>query len=259
MRYFTGNVVDLDTTVLRCSDRTTLAAINAMNRCKGEPQWGCTQQFGDSEQAGEIAAAAARELCDRFVSDLGMSEADAKKRQVWSGDICPARVPMACHNTDRGRWPLWHYRNVGQDSFHANVPTMSDVTGALLRAPFHCARIWASLHAMHEGEDLRQRIDSFFEDAVADTCFNQKWRAVEEHAAALAREGSIADVLARLQQRHQGVLAPIFDSDDAECSQEKAQMWRLADGLLARDKTGKLRALREADIRQWVDDPSADI
>jgi len=259
MRYYTGNVVDLDTTVLRCSDRTTLAAINAMNRCKGDPEWSSTHEFGDSLQAREIAAAAAGELCERFAADLELSEEEAQKRAVWSTDISAEDVPMACHNTDRGRWPLWHYRNVGQDSFHANVPTMSDVTGALLRAPFHCARIWASLHAMHQGEELQARIDAFFEDAVADTCFNQKWRAVEEHAAALAREGCISDVLARLQQQHQKVFAPIFDVDDAECSREKAEMWRLAAGLMGRDKSGTLRPLREEDIAQWVDDPGAEI
>ena len=39
------------------------------------------------------------------------------------------------------------------------------------------------LSGLYDGAELERRMSDFFEDCVADTCFNQKWRAIEEFGA----------------------------------------------------------------------------
>eukprot|EP01012_Entosiphon_sulcatum_P033684 TRINITY_DN4264_c0_g1_i6.p1 TRINITY_DN4264_c0_g1~~TRINITY_DN4264_c0_g1_i6.p1 ORF type:complete len:721 (+),score=127.13 TRINITY_DN4264_c0_g1_i6:3473-5635(+) len=164
MKHYTGNTVDLDTCVLRCSDRVTLQTINMINRHKKEPEFGSPDEFGASQQAQDIARAQAATLMDAFAQEFGLTT--EQQRQQRRVHVPPAgeAIPVARSNTDRGRWPIWQYINVGVNSFHANVPTMPDVIGALLKAPFHCARAY-----LLSQDDL----PGFFEEAVADSCFNR--------------------------------------------------------------------------------------
>eukprot|EP01062_Namystynia_karyoxenos_P069523 TRINITY_DN65002_c0_g1_i1.p1 TRINITY_DN65002_c0_g1~~TRINITY_DN65002_c0_g1_i1.p1 ORF type:complete len:631 (+),score=233.98 TRINITY_DN65002_c0_g1_i1:264-1895(+) len=255
MRHFTGNVVDLDTTVLRASDRVTLDAINMMNKKQGERIWKNSREFSSSPQAESIAVTAATELCERFAQAFKLSEKQQKDRKIHPSQIT-SPLPRAGNHQDRGKWPLWHYVNAGQDSFHANVPTMSDVNGALLRAPFHCVRYYCLLHLLYDGAELEARMDAFFEDCVADTCFNQKWKSIEEFGARLAHEGTVVDVLQRVQQEHQHEFSKILDEDDEQGTREKQRMWELVQGKAGKDMEGRVRAITESDVRRWVDDPS---
>eukprot|EP01062_Namystynia_karyoxenos_P025200 TRINITY_DN1988_c0_g2_i1.p1 TRINITY_DN1988_c0_g2~~TRINITY_DN1988_c0_g2_i1.p1 ORF type:complete len:739 (+),score=263.21 TRINITY_DN1988_c0_g2_i1:104-2320(+) len=255
MRYFTGNVVDLDTTVLRASDRTTLDAINMMNKKQKEKIWKNSQEFSSSKQAEKIAVTAATELCERFAQAFDLSEKQQKERKIHPSQM-GSPLPLAQSHEDRGKWPLWHYVNAGQDSFHANVPTMPDVNGALLRAPFHCVRYYCLLHFLYQGAELQGRMESFFEDCVADTCFNQKWKSIEEFGAKLAHEGTIVDVLQRIQKDNQQEFSKILDIDDEEGTKEKARMWELAQGKAGKDREGSIRPITKEDVERWVDDPS---
>eukprot|EP01060_Flectonema_neradi_P030691 TRINITY_DN4507_c5_g1_i1.p1 TRINITY_DN4507_c5_g1~~TRINITY_DN4507_c5_g1_i1.p1 ORF type:complete len:632 (+),score=153.75 TRINITY_DN4507_c5_g1_i1:52-1896(+) len=251
MRTYTGNVVDLDTTVLRCSDRLTLNAINDWNRHHGTQVWNSTAEFGSSQQAQDIARTAAQTLIEKFISDFKLSEAQQKSRRVHPADIAKT-IPVATHNTDRGKHPVWHYTNCGVDSFHANVPSIDDVHGALLRAPLHCLTGW--LHAKRTGE-----IAGFFEDCVVDSCFNMKWKAIEEYNAKHEKQGSINQILDQIQADHQQEFNKIMDDDDDEFTKEKAAMLKHCEGKTGRDKDNNKRSITAADIASWIDDPSKPI
>jgi hypothetical protein len=259
MRRVTGNVVDLDSVVLRCTDAPTLAAINASNKHKGLPTHASIHDFADSDQAREIAVACATMALEDFGRLFRLSQAEAEARQVAPSQI-PARgaIPVASSNTERGRWPLWRYINAGQNSYHANVPSLDDVIGALLRAPFHCARHYAFLH-LRDGE--RADMGRFFEDCVVDSCFNMKWKAIEEFGHNLAHEGTIVHVLQLLQVRHQAVFAPIIAADDDTHIGEETEMLRLvrAEQPYGFDAKGRLRAITVDDVKRWVADPSIKI
>jgi hypothetical protein len=145
MRRVTGNTVDLDTVVLRCSSHLTLGAINASNRIHGLSQFASTAEFAASPQAETIAVTCARVAVDDFIAQVGgMSDSSQTQRRIHSSQMSTP-IPVATNNTARGKYPLWRYVNAGQDSFHANVPCMSDVVGALLRAPFAAIAHYASL------------------------------------------------------------------------------------------------------------------
>eukprot|EP00755_Sulcionema_specki_P040149 Sspe_Gene.2986::Locus_995_Transcript_1_1_Confidence_1.000_Length_2952::g.2986::m.2986 len=248
MKTVTGNVVDLDTTVLRCSDRTTLAAINQWNKHHGQPTFSSTQEFGSSQQARDIAVTAATTLLAKFNSDFKLSKKQMKDRHVDPQDI-PATIPVATHNTDRGRWPVWHYTNCGVDSYHANVPSMDDVHGALLRAPLHCARAW--IECRDDPEDRR----AFFEDCIVDSCFNMKWKAIEEFNRARAERGSIAKVLEQLQADHQSEFLKVFEEDDEE-KEVMLMLKLLPKGAMGKCSDGSFRPITEKDVRAWVADPA---
>jgi hypothetical protein len=260
MRRVTGNVVDLDTTVLRCTDQATLNAINASNKHKKLPVYANSNDFAASSQAQEIAVNCALPLLEDFAKALSISKAEMKTRRINPADITRP-VPVAASNTDRGKHPVWQYVNVGQNSFHVNVPTMADVNGALLKAPFHCLRSWLALHTLHTGDELKTRVDDFFEHCVVDACFNGKWKSIEEYVAKMAHEGTIVDVLQRAQMKNQGVFtAEFFDADNENQDNEVREMLRLVSGLVAREaKTGVMRAVTDADVRAWVTDPSVSI
>ncbi|KAJ9470012.1 hypothetical protein DIPPA_35909 [Diplonema papillatum] len=247
MKHFTGNVVDLDTTVLRCSDRLTLNAINEWNKRQQEPTFSSTGEFADSEQAKDIARNASSVLLTRFNEDFGLTTLQAMKNRQTDPSALAHEIPTARTNTDRGRWPCWRYSNCGVESFHANVPSIDDVNGALLKAPLHCALGWIQ---------AKDDPDDFFENCVVDSCFNMKWKAIEEFNAGYEKQGSVNQVLEQVQADHQGVFNKIFDDDDDESTKEVAEMGRLAAGLQGRDKNGCLRAITAADIKAWVADPS---
>eukprot|EP01001_Neometanema_parovale_P004758 NODE_1697_length_1637_cov_132.636063_g1617_i0.p1 GENE.NODE_1697_length_1637_cov_132.636063_g1617_i0~~NODE_1697_length_1637_cov_132.636063_g1617_i0.p1 ORF type:complete len:485 (+),score=124.16 NODE_1697_length_1637_cov_132.636063_g1617_i0:56-1456(+) len=275
MRYLTGNTVDLDTVVLRCNDPFYLKTINNMNKVKGLPQFRTTEEFGNSTQAQEIAVAAAEPLLNGFIEQFNLTPQDAKKRCVAPEVLSPKKgskanamgkskgkgmgmglfgeqwIPVACGNQDRGRWPVWRYCNVGVDTYHANVPNIADVIGALLKSPIAAAK------AFLRCKDSPDMLDAFFEDGISDSCFNAKWKALEEFNDFLDSAGSIAKVLEEVQATHQNIFNPsLFDNDDADGSKEVAEMLKLIPGKKGRDKTGKTRCITKADVVAWVKDPS---
>eukprot|EP01059_Diplonema_ambulator_P010279 TRINITY_DN2028_c2_g1_i1.p1 TRINITY_DN2028_c2_g1~~TRINITY_DN2028_c2_g1_i1.p1 ORF type:complete len:449 (+),score=70.13 TRINITY_DN2028_c2_g1_i1:218-1564(+) len=258
MRNYTGNTVDLDTTVLRANDNATLKVVNVMNERASLPQYATPKEFGNSEQAAEIARVASRELLLRFAKDHGLSKADVKKRKVDPAEITK-NIPVARSNSDRGKYPLWRYVNVGQDSFHCNVPCLEDVVGALLRAPIRAAKIYLRMLLTHKGEALKERITHFFGECIVDACFNQKWRAIEEYEKAVNREDSIVTILQTLQKEHQGKLLKVMDCDDSNYTLEKSVMWNLARGRCGRDSQGVTRGITQKDVEKWVDDPAAEL
>lgn len=260
MRRVTGNAVDLDTTVLRCTDAATLNAINASNRHKGLPTYRTSDAFAASEQAQDIAMHCSLPLLADFAARLNLNEEQQRARLIHPSQV-RTPCPVASNNADRGRACVWQYVNAGQNSFHANVPCMEDVNGALLRAPLHCAKHWIHLHAFFRpGPELDERIDGFFEHCVADTCFNMKWKSIEDFGQRLAHEGTVVDVLQRLQADAQATFTEaFFDGDNDAHDAEIAEMWRLANGKVGREKTGKIRPITREDVNRWVGDPSVAI
>ena len=257
MRYYTGNVVDLDTTVLRASDRVLLGAVNEMNKKMGLESFDGCKSFGNSQQAADIARAAAQDLLLRFQQDFKLSKSTARKRKVDLTDVQSA-IPVARSNCDRGKYPLWRYLNAGQDSFHVNVPHLDDVVGALLRAPIQAAKIYLSIHLLaSSAKDLEDRLDTFFEECLADACFNQKWKAVEEYSSKLANEGTIVHVLQQVQKEHQIAFIKIMDEDDDNYTKEKELLMTLVKDRHAKSVDRGIRKITKLDISRWIDNPSA--
>jgi hypothetical protein len=256
MKRLTGNVVDLDTTVLRCSDRATLNAINEYVKVQKGTPFANAEEFGNSDLAADIAINTAKDLLQRFSQEFKLTEAKEMERKIHVSQVTKP-IQKATSNTDRGKWPVWRYTNVGVDSYHANVPTMEEVNGALLKAPFHCAKYFLQIHALFPPEELDARLDAFFEDCVADTCFNQKWRSIEEFGYKIRHEGTIVDVLQRTQAKNQDVFtAELFRTDDTESTKEIAAMVGLVQGLMGKDKTGLVRQITKEDVTAWVKDPA---
>ena len=259
MRRVTGNVVDLDTTVLRCTSVATLQAINLSQAKRGHATFSSVSEFGASSTAAEIARNCAVLALEDFSTQFALTAAQQRSRLVHPDQI-PSTIPLATNNLDRGHTPLWHYVNAGQDSFHANVPTVDDVVGALLLAPFHCVQHYASLHVTATGDASRLRLENyaeFFDQCIVDSCFNGKWKAIEEYGAVLAARGTIRNVLDELQQKHQDrFTAEIFDLDEADGTRDRetSLMWSLAQGLVGRDAMagGTLRSITRKDVDLWI-------
>ena len=257
MRRVTGNTVDLDTTVLRCNDAATLNIINMSNRHKKLQEYASSSEFADSKQAAEIAVSCTQRLIEDFSKRLNLSPAQQKARNICPTQLA-ATIPIARDNSTRGHAPLWHYVNAGQNSFHANVPTMEDVIGALLKAPFHCLRNFAFIHSgVYTAQQVPGKLDDFFEHCVVDSCFNMKWKAIEEYGAGLAHEGTIVYVLEQLQMRHQARFpVSLFDSDNEARDNEIAEMWKLVqeEDCYGKDpaKGGSIRAITLSDVATWV-------
>jgi hypothetical protein len=254
MKLMTGNTVDLDTVVLRLNDPTALQAINAMNRAAGQPEYPHPQAFATSQQALEIAVQAALPLLDSFIADFKLTKAQQKKRHVDPQQLSTTAIPVVDSNQARGRWPLWRYVNCGVDTVHCNVPHLPDVVGALLRSPVAAVRAYLLCR------DDPQRLMGFYDDAISDSCFNGKWKALEEFNRALDREGSVVSVLQEVQAAHQAVFtAAFFDNDDEEHHGEIREMVRLTAGRTGRDRSGAVRPITEDDVATWVRNPAADL
>lgn len=266
MRRVTGNTVDLDTVVLRCTN-VTLQLINRSNAHQQLPTFASTQDFGDSQQAHDIAIHSAQLAIDEFTKVVKMAQNERSKRRIQL--TTPYTIPIARDNTDRGKYPLWRYMNCGVDSYHANVPHMPDVVGALLRAPLKCIELYSLLFTGAFGPAPPTSLDrdapcelspatqqlllEFFDNCVSDSCFNGKWKAIEEFEATLQHKGTIADVLQRLQQEHQHKFtAELFDGDDAEHSNEAALLLSLCQGQKGRDGSGTIRSITESDVKAFV-------
>lgn len=263
MREVTGNVVDLDTTVLRCSCKATLNAINASNAFKKEPTYKSVEDFAKSAQATEIAIHCSIPLLDTFAQLVGIKTAEEKAKRAIDSSKIGRPIPVASNNTDRGVHPVWHYVNAGQNSFHCNVPNIDDVNGALLRAPYRCAKIWATLVSLYRNDpvEMLRRATDFFENCVVDSCFNMKWKAIEEFELGMKHEGTIVDVLQREQVASQKLFTvEFFDSDDELHTKEIDLMYSLVQGrvaISAKDASKRtLREITKEDVASWVEDPA---
>eukprot|EP01065_Artemidia_motanka_P011793 TRINITY_DN1642_c1_g1_i1.p1 TRINITY_DN1642_c1_g1~~TRINITY_DN1642_c1_g1_i1.p1 ORF type:complete len:605 (+),score=142.00 TRINITY_DN1642_c1_g1_i1:62-1816(+) len=258
MKFYTGNVVDLDTVVLRCSDRTVMHCVNEMNRKEGCPsgytqQYTSTGQFGRSRQATEMAVHTAETAIQGFVERFGFSRQEMLKRRLVIENRSDVHVATSSH--DRGCHAIWHYTNVGQDSFHANVPMMSDVYGALLRAPFHAAAALARVLVMFKGAERDKWIDAFMEECIADSCFNMKWKAIEEFCAGLGELGSVDNVLASTMEQHQQEFGKLYDAgyDEKEERRREVELYlALTRGVRGRAADGRLCEISRADVEAYL-------
>eukprot|EP01062_Namystynia_karyoxenos_P008082 TRINITY_DN12854_c0_g1_i1.p1 TRINITY_DN12854_c0_g1~~TRINITY_DN12854_c0_g1_i1.p1 ORF type:complete len:467 (+),score=103.76 TRINITY_DN12854_c0_g1_i1:74-1474(+) len=255
MRFLTGNTVDLDTCVLRCSDGAVLRTVNANNKRHGLPEHRTAADFGRSRQAREMAVAAARPLLEAFCAAQKLSPAQRQARHCDPESLSADCIRVATHNTDRGRHPLWQYINVGQNSFHANVPNVAEIVGSVLRAPYQLAAAYCRVRLAPEGKQ-KDMLDGFFEDCVVDACFNHKWRAIEEFNRHLASADSVHRKLSVLQQSNQALFLAIYDdskmSDKQKDRKEVAELWRLARGCTGRDAaTGALRPITLQDCKSF--------
>jgi hypothetical protein len=254
MKHFTGSVLDLDTTVLRCTDRATLDAVNASRRMNGEKELRNAEALANSTYGKAMAVQAAGVVIDEFTKRLNLTAAEVAHRRI-ALDRDPESIHEATGHTDRGKWPIWKYNNVGVLSFHANVPTLNDVYGALLRAPYHLVKAFLLLHQKPVAARAAALAD-FYENAVVDSCFNAKWKAIEEHVSVLEACGGIDDVLNKFQAAKQKHFTPaFFEADNDECTKELALMVKLANSakLVGQDPvTKRPRLITKADIAKWI-------
>jgi hypothetical protein len=254
MRYFTGNVVDLDYVVLRCNDKAVLDAINKSQLKAGQPTFKDTNALAKSDVAKQIAIAQSQELISGFISRFKLTPAEVKQRRL-EFDPTDLNIHVATGNSDRGMYALWHYSNVGQSSYHVNVPNMPDIYGALLRAPFHLAKAFALVFVRYPPGSSKfvEALDSFFDEAVADSCFNAKWKAIEEFVKSIDAKGTIPIVLSEIQAANQKIFTPEFFRDDPDQKKETEVMCSLSANTLARDPaTGATRLITPADVAAWI-------
>jgi hypothetical protein len=245
MKYYTGNVVDLDTCVLRCHEAATLKAMNELAARQGLPPFDDAAALAGSEFGKRIAVNQAKTMIDAFAQRFKLSTVEKKKRRITL-DAEDLVMPTATNNEDRGRCAVWVYQNLGILTFHANVPTMSDVYGALLLAPYHLAKAYLLT------DDTQAGLEDFFENAVSDSCFNAKWKSIEMYLDSCIAHGSIEDVLNRLQKDNQKAFLEIDVDDDDGMKVELDIMTRLATGASGYDpKTKQVRPITLQDIVAW--------
>lgn len=257
MRYFTGNAVDLDTPVLKLHERQQQELVNQMLVSQGKPKVTGVEQLMKHPDVEAMARQLAQTHIDAFRDALKITDAEALQRQLVF-PATPAAMPVASGNKDRGRWPVWLYHNVGITSFHANVPTMTDVYGSILLAPFHLAKCYA-LVLLHLGatatpQARQAAMLDFFEDCVSDSCFNGKWKAIEAYRQKLEKRGTITDVIDQLQQTFQSEFRDVLARGDDQRSQERNLILRkVADlRLVGRDASGVVRPVTAADVDAWI-------
>lgn len=251
MKTFTGNVVDLDTCVLRCHEPATLANINMMQRAHGAAEFRSAEALANSEVGKRIAVSQAKTVIDDFAERLKLSHQQRRQRRI-DLDEKDLNLPVATSNDDRGKTAVWIYKNVGVLTFHANVPTMSDVYGALLLAPYHLAKayILCLQQGQRSADELQRQLDDFFENGVSDSCFNAKWKSIEMFVKEREKAGSIEDVLNEIQKKHQAKFLALDDDDDGHM--ELALMQQLAAGAMGMDPaTRRTRAITSSDVVAW--------
>lgn len=268
MKQLTGNAVDLDTVVLNCG--TQLKEINEIRRKEKKTLFNDAQSFFASEDAKKMAYHQAEALLQTFIQSFGLDKKCIKSRKLEL-DVA-ADIPVATNNDQRGMWPVWGYANVGVYTYHANVPHMPDVIGALLRAPFQlakafimCLRCSNVLPNSLEGsqglnlegmKELRKLLASFFDEAVNDSCFNAKWKAIEAFVDKMSNVDSIDMVISNLQAANQDVFTQkLFDQDDKQRSHELQELIKLVNGkgIQGRDpKTHQIRLICKQDLEEWI-------
>jgi hypothetical protein len=250
MLHFTGNAVDLDTVVLDANRQ--LKTINEALKRDRKPTFRNAAEFTTSDTCKTMVLQWAQPLVDAFVDELKLSPEEKKARRLEINPDSPIHV--AQHNTDRGLHAVWFYSNVGVATFHVNVPVVKDVIGSILRAPFHLAKCYVLC------QSLGKSFDEFLEEAVSDSCFNAKWKAIEIYLDTLVKTGTIDDVLYALQHDNQNIFtATFFQTDDDQRTKERNEMLRLVreQSLQGVDpKTKVKRLISEADVDQWIKDTS---
>ncbi|KEG08783.1 hypothetical protein DQ04_06461030 [Trypanosoma grayi] len=249
MRSLTGNTVDLDTVVMNVP--VYLKSLSAMLSKDGQPIFPTTESFLQSNLCRETVFTVARCLISSFVEDLQLAESEMAYRQLILNESEPIHV--AKRNSDRGRHPVWHYLNAHVSTFHVNVPNIPDIVGALLKSPFYLPKAIAlSIQNRGNTEDVWLDI---VENAISDSCFNGKWKAVEQFLATAEEYNSIPTVLFRLQRDARDIFTPVFLYKDAAREKERAVMKRLVFerqlcGFDPQTKTTRL--IRDEDIEEWV-------
>ena len=270
MKFFTGNVVDLDCTILRAHEREVLDSLNANQRMNNLPEFTSGADIARTEAGKAIVANLAATMIDAFVQRFKIPEEMWRQRCLLlnphnasptkgggSHDSRPAvingDITVARDHKDRGKSAVWVYENVGLHTFHVNVPNMDDVYGALLQAPYHLAKAWCVAHAELAQQQQNPQannsqgcpIMTFFDDALSDSCFNAKWRQIELFLADRATVGTIPKILDDLQASRQDIFTPkFFEEDDASGSKELAAMIQLVEqaGLQGREAINSNRS-----------------
>lgn len=256
MKYYTGNVVDLDTCVLRCHDAQTLAAVNTVAAKEGLPPFPDGAALANSPFGRIMAITQARTMIDDFSARFKLTKDEQKRRRINMENISPESIYVASSNGDRGKVAVWVYTNVGVLTFHANVPVMADVYGALLKSPYHLAKAFILVQQQSTTpQQLEAALDDFFENAVSDSCFNGKWKAIEAFLGDREQLGTIDDFISKLQVSRQKEFLALYDDDDDDATataKELELMLRLAVGAVAIDPISKkTRPISERDVVAW--------
>ena len=255
MIHYTGNLVDLDYVVMRCNDPQTLAALNAARVKQGMPRFTSFEDLAKSDYVRDIALSQARQLIADFSTRFSLSDRDRIERCIHMDSS--TTVQRTGNHQHRGVCPVWHYENHGVSTIHVNVPNMDDVYGALLKSPFHLAKALALVFRKHEigSPGFVAAMDELYDQAVVDSCFNAKWKAIEEFVSKMEQTGSIRFVLDRIQQRHQEAFTNVMMNDDADRAGEAALMKRIVaeERLEGYDEAiGKRRPLTSDDVDCWI-------
>ena len=184
MKTLTGNAVDLDTTVLRCSDGSMLKTINSVAKKQDRSPYRSPEEFGNSKEAADMARAAASTLIEDFCNNFKLSPADRRRRCL---ELSAGPIPVNTSSRDRGKSAIWQYIGPGVNSFHVNVPNMDDVIGALLRSPWHAVKCWSKIHLLNDEREREEWIEKFFTECIEDSCFNAKWKSINSFCEKLAQ------------------------------------------------------------------------
>eukprot|EP01059_Diplonema_ambulator_P007823 TRINITY_DN17344_c0_g1_i1.p1 TRINITY_DN17344_c0_g1~~TRINITY_DN17344_c0_g1_i1.p1 ORF type:complete len:551 (+),score=149.65 TRINITY_DN17344_c0_g1_i1:32-1654(+) len=258
MKYFTGNVVDLDTVVLRCTERSLLKQVNDANMAEGKPTFRSGEEFANSEQAKEMAYNAARFLIDQFLKRLQFSFHEQHMRKIVLGKN--DKVPVARDNSSRGKWAMWQYINAdaGVNTFHVNVPDMADVYGALLVAPWHAVRAYCTIMLEFDEKDMPEMLFKYFDDCIADSCFNAKWKSIEAFCDELTRTNTIDRVLANIHRQHQKVIDTIIEEAGDDVERYKEEITRFTCELVSKHclqghgSDGKMVGITREMVADWI-------
>lgn len=245
MRHLTGNTVDLDTMVLNPQRQfASLAPLLLPRRFRS------ADEFERDPLCRDMVLNQAKPLIDAFIDALHLTPQEQQQRRI----VLPAAseaLYRAMSNSDRGTRAVWHYQNVGVSTYHVNVPALPDVIGALLRAPFHLVKAYI---IAKRSTDMTTAMDEFFEDAISDSCFNGKWKAVELYLDKWCAAEDINVVLSKLQETHQAVFREFLQDDDR--NREGAAMLRLvreAQLTGVDPSTKEKRLITEMDIKKWIE------
>lgn len=243
MKFLTGNTVDMDTVVLNAA-----AAFNQIKR-NGDSRFLSEADFSASPECRETVLQSATHFIDDFVATVGLSPAEVKARKL---SMPTGPIHVATCNNDRGKYSVWHYRQMNVSTFHVNVPQVSEVIGAVLKAPFHLAK--AFLLHMHYHSTKENPFEDFFENCVSDSCLNGKWKAIEMFLDGLINRETIFAVLDRLQVDNQAKLSRIVRTDDDERTNEFREMCRLVKigRLQGVDASKKMRPIVDEDVAEWI-------
>ncbi|KAJ9454575.1 hypothetical protein DIPPA_29845 [Diplonema papillatum] len=258
MERLTGNVVDLDTVVVRCSGEEIKELVNKERAKDGQPPLHSTREVADCETVRRMVLNSAGELLGNFIATFNLSADEQEDRQCF---VPPPDyvIKVATRHTDRGRWPVWQYINGPANSYHVNVPLIDDVVGALLLAPWHAAKAYCLIMAKYDGAE--DKLDDFYRNCIDDTCFNGKWKSIELFNEDLEKRDTVSAVLASMQKEHQQRFCKIYDEvdDEQKCDEAViAAMWELVVAAQAQGelKDGAKVSITRDMVDAWVRNPS---